>query len=256
MERKTKVKLQEAGITLVALVVTIIVLLILAGVTIALALSNNGIIQRAKEASGIWENATKNEKTMYTDAYKKIGELSGAPDEGIIITQEGITVDLATIASHYGDDVIYNNNRYQLFYVDLIGKYSGGVAGVWLQQKGSPNQGYSLSSHYNTELVTTADSVFWKVNPDLANSYGSTIRELSIIPENIKAAAGLCDTAYWNTDNKTYVTAEDESAGAFVIGGVSAEMFCDSYNAYRGKTSTDESYFNAKAYNEDGHFRL
>ena len=40
----------ERGITLVALVVTIVVLLILAGVTITYALSNNGIFERAKEA--------------------------------------------------------------------------------------------------------------------------------------------------------------------------------------------------------------
>ena len=38
------------GITLVALVVTIVVLLILAGVSINLVLGNNGIIAKAKEA--------------------------------------------------------------------------------------------------------------------------------------------------------------------------------------------------------------
>ncbi|MBR3324703.1 MAG: hypothetical protein IKG14_01470 [Clostridia bacterium] len=45
--------LREKGITLVALVVTIIVLLILAGVTISLALNNNGVIQKVKEASNV-----------------------------------------------------------------------------------------------------------------------------------------------------------------------------------------------------------
>ena len=39
------------GITLVALVVTIIVLIILAGVSIALVLGDNGIVQRAKEGA-------------------------------------------------------------------------------------------------------------------------------------------------------------------------------------------------------------
>ena len=38
------------GITIVALVVTIVVLLILAGVSINLALGNNGIIVKAREA--------------------------------------------------------------------------------------------------------------------------------------------------------------------------------------------------------------
>lgn len=41
---------QERGITLVALVVTIVVLLILAGVSLSLVLGNGGLIQKAKDA--------------------------------------------------------------------------------------------------------------------------------------------------------------------------------------------------------------
>lgn len=48
----------ERGITLVALVVTIVVLLILAGVTITYALSNNGIFAKAQEAGMVSEQAT------------------------------------------------------------------------------------------------------------------------------------------------------------------------------------------------------
>ena len=48
----------ERGITLVALVVTIVVLLILAGVTITYALSNNGIFTKAQEAGMVPEQAT------------------------------------------------------------------------------------------------------------------------------------------------------------------------------------------------------
>ena len=48
----------ERGITLVALVVTIVVLLILAGITITYALSNNGIITKAQEAGMVSEQAT------------------------------------------------------------------------------------------------------------------------------------------------------------------------------------------------------
>ena len=48
MEKSFKKK--EKGITLVALVVTIVVLLILAGVSINLVLGENGLINKAKEA--------------------------------------------------------------------------------------------------------------------------------------------------------------------------------------------------------------
>ena len=40
-------KMQEKGITLIALVVTIIVLLILAGISIAMLTGQNGILNRA-----------------------------------------------------------------------------------------------------------------------------------------------------------------------------------------------------------------
>lgn len=51
----------QKGITLVALVITIIVLLILAGVTISLVLGNNGLIDRAKQAKTETTNATNKE---------------------------------------------------------------------------------------------------------------------------------------------------------------------------------------------------
>ena len=53
---------KEKGITLVALVVTIIVLLILAGVTISFSLGEDGIFKKAKEGTEIYQNASKNEK--------------------------------------------------------------------------------------------------------------------------------------------------------------------------------------------------
>ena len=54
---------KESGITLVALVVTIIVLLILAGVAISLTLGQNGIFTRAQNAANTWGNATQNESS-------------------------------------------------------------------------------------------------------------------------------------------------------------------------------------------------
>ena len=43
---------QNKGITLIALVVTIVVLLILAGITINLILGDEGIFRKAQEAEG------------------------------------------------------------------------------------------------------------------------------------------------------------------------------------------------------------
>ena len=54
-------KKKSKGITLVALVITIILILILSGISIS-ALTNTGIFQKAKDAKQASENAEKNKK--------------------------------------------------------------------------------------------------------------------------------------------------------------------------------------------------
>ena len=49
----------ERGITLVALVITIIILIILATVAISFAFGNNGLIDRAEDARDYYANDTK-----------------------------------------------------------------------------------------------------------------------------------------------------------------------------------------------------
>ena len=56
-----------SGITLIALVVTIVVLLILAGITISLVFSENGIIAKAREAANKTNEAIINEQTQMND---------------------------------------------------------------------------------------------------------------------------------------------------------------------------------------------
>lgn len=59
---------KENGITLVALVVTIIVLLILAGVAISLTVGNNGLFRRAQNAANTWRSAESNEANTMNSA--------------------------------------------------------------------------------------------------------------------------------------------------------------------------------------------
>ena len=67
---KKQERRKEKGITLVALVVTIIVLLILAGVTLNIVLDNDGIINKTKEGAEEYENAQKAEQEL-------LGEIEG-----------------------------------------------------------------------------------------------------------------------------------------------------------------------------------
>ena len=61
MNRKTKIH-ENKAITLIALVITIIVLIILAGVAINLAFGQNGLVARAKMARGEYSTAEAKEK--------------------------------------------------------------------------------------------------------------------------------------------------------------------------------------------------
>ena len=75
-----KTSRREKGITLIALIVTIIVLLILAGVTINLAVNNQGIFNKAKAATSAYKNASENEQTGLDEADKEIEKYM--PKEG------------------------------------------------------------------------------------------------------------------------------------------------------------------------------
>ena len=54
--------MRNKGVTLISLVVTIIVLLILAGITIGTIFNDNGIIKKAQEAANATEEAAKNDQ--------------------------------------------------------------------------------------------------------------------------------------------------------------------------------------------------
>ena len=96
----SKTKKYTRGITLIALVITIIVLLILAGVTIAALSGDNGILTRAKEAKEKTELAQKEEEknlenmenilnnaTNFSNINMKDTNPSGAMPENVTILE-------------------------------------------------------------------------------------------------------------------------------------------------------------------------
>ena len=74
---------QEKGITLVALVITIIVLLILAGVSISLVMGDNGVLSQANNAVNSTELASVKDEismamtTVQTNYYATYGNTTG-----------------------------------------------------------------------------------------------------------------------------------------------------------------------------------
>jgi len=93
-----KVK-NNKGVTLVALVITIIVLLILASVSISLLFGQDGIITRAQDAARNWEEASKHEEDTLDILLSKIdkaemGVADWSDNVSVIMTDEKIPVPL------------------------------------------------------------------------------------------------------------------------------------------------------------------
>ena len=84
MKNKKIKNKQERGITLIALVVTIVVLLILAGVSISLVLNNNGVISKAKDAKNQYAEAQTNDEKQLNEVSDwidtKVGDTTGGSD--------------------------------------------------------------------------------------------------------------------------------------------------------------------------------
>ena len=74
--KKTQEKWKkEKGITLIALVVTIVVLLILAGITINMLFGSDGIFKVAQDAANAWNEATVNEQESLNNLADQIANL-------------------------------------------------------------------------------------------------------------------------------------------------------------------------------------
>ena len=111
-------KKSSKGITLIAIVITVIVLLILAGVTIATLTGDNGILTRAQDSK---------EQTEVGDEKETVGLAVNADlitNEGEKNTKEGIQTELDTIKGINKTRVIKNGrNDYIVIFLDTNRKY-------------------------------------------------------------------------------------------------------------------------------------
>jgi len=99
---------KNKGITLVALVVTIVVLLILAGVSINLVLGNNGIIAKAKEAQRKSAEASQNDLIGMNELAQQLeGKLNGSTGSG---SENGGKTEPETVPYLPSDDFHYDTS--------------------------------------------------------------------------------------------------------------------------------------------------
>ena len=149
---KTKNKrnyLKEQGITLIALVVTIVVLLILAGVTINALFGDTGIIKKAQDAQNKMDQAAENDLNALNELNEwlddKINGNTGGDDDSS--TNKLPSTDDTT--PYYPDGTFTKDSDTNLDN-GLVIKDSNGNEYVWIEV---PKSLYANSS-YNTETTT------------------------------------------------------------------------------------------------------
>ena len=124
--KSKKSRINAKGITLIALVITIIVLLILAGVSIATLTGENGILTRAQEAKTKTEEAEDIEKIRLAMSEAQIGEnryqeLDATNFQEALNSQfEGRNIQLSDNGD--GSYTISLDNNSKMFYADSDGQ--------------------------------------------------------------------------------------------------------------------------------------
>ncbi len=135
---KLQRKIKENGITLVALVVTIIILLILAGISIS-ALTNTGIFEEANQAKEKVKNAEK-EQNKILDEYET--ELDQYNENTLVYKVNNGEIKIGDYVKYEQDIVLNTDEKYKTLLSNLA-TYSG--------------------SNENTELTLLQDELNWRI---------------------------------------------------------------------------------------------
>ena len=223
-----KMKSNKA-ITLVALIITIIVLLILAGVTLNMVLGDNGLINKAQSSVDKYQQSANNEQ----DFLNAIEEYIDLKAENIVTAKE-----IASNPKKYYGAKVTNYTAggatWRIFYVDTADKYKDGKNTVYLIADYDDNRAQALGTYdsstdtYTANAYASSTTKIREMNPTW-KEYRQSVAESSW-SENEKAAAYLCDTSKW-------ITYCDSTKAKYAIGSPSLEMYADSYNKTHNSNS-------------------
>ena len=142
---------QEKGITLIALVITIVILLILAGLTINLALGDGGLAQKAKEATENYQLAQEAEEDIIQEL-----EANMAPTEEGYNSQEGVnepvlTEGMIAVTWNGSSWVKADESTSDWYAYDTTNKQWANV--VTVKESGTKTRAEYMSSTVGTEIL-------------------------------------------------------------------------------------------------------
>ena len=237
---KKNILLKEAkkttsGITLIALVVTIVILIILATISLNLLFNKNGIIKQAQLAKEIQANAEAREKeqldTIEEEANKIISnvidqEKSEEKLEMTIAEAKAAVTSYETLQEYIGTKITDYNPKaggtWRIFYYDEAGEF--GTTGKLYLKRDFVSNDTSLSSHIDYLPSEQGLKIMKAMNPKWRDY--PTVGANTIDLENEHCVAWLCDPEVWNDNYKT-------DQADYAIGSPSVEMYMKAYNVWK-----------------------
>ena len=232
---------KNKGITLVALVVTIVVLLILAGVSINLVLGDNGIIAKAKEAQRKSAEASQNDLIGMNELAQQLGEkINGSTGSGSGNGGTGGKTEPETVPYLPSDDFHYDTSTS----VDtgLIIADSNGNEYVWVVVP------RTTAVYKTTGLgkTTFTDADYTSIENDLkeyTKTYRGSISYSDVYYPDDKNVGWFADaTAYNNLKNSMLKSVYEN--GGFYVGRYEAgiDTTTGTNRTSKGPTNSDGKY--------------
>ena len=241
---------KQKGITLVALVITIIILLILAGISIA-SLTQTGLFGKAQQAQKETENAKEEENAILENYLAQINEITGEKSDGPKVKIDGTEVTLTkeNFGNYLGKQVTNYTGQssvtiggtttytvsptYRLYYVDFDEKYGDEAGTVYLKAECTTN---NTALGLDTSSADDSNIKIKQLNPHLyKNDEGTEITPPDASKNNMKAVTWLTNTTNWASLADT-THSSMSSKIKYIVGSPSLEMMMDSYNAHYGLT--------------------
>ena len=222
----------QNGITLIALVITIIVLLILAGVSISMLSGENGIIQRAALAKSKSEIANLKEEAQMIMAHRSIEKTTEGNNKKTLREELESEISDATVetvnASEDLTDVYYVNRKNLYITVYEDGTVEEGKTEIWDGEKISCPEFKNENNVWNWYIYTPSQLKFLAdfVNNDntltdeqktLATNAGYNIDDITIeldstnifLMKNLdmgaRAYSGNTEVEQWENENNEKV---------------------------------------------------
>ena len=185
------------GITLIALIITIVVLIIIAGVSINLTLSQNGIFNKAKQARDNYQQAETNEQVALNEITQYIEETTGNGGS------EEPTIPLSDLKA--GAYIKYNTG------VTSVGE--NGVVTCRVLYDSKSEYGVQIITDKNITNVTLGGSDWATGRDDYNNAIATLNTKSEKYLNRAYAIDARCVGSVPTNQNGTFINKNSENAG-------------------------------------------